>query len=195
VRLQLSNLIYHWLFPIVWIAFVVYWFISALGVKRNKKSEPATVRIAQLVCTLFAGVLMYSGWFRASWLSWRVLLQSKLTFITGGAMLVAGLGFAVSARVHLGQYWSARVALKEEHQLIRSGPYQIVRHPIYTGIITALAGTAVAIGQLQSFIGVALFAAIYYFKSRREERFLVKEFGDDYVRYRMEVPALVPLLV
>jgi protein-S-isoprenylcysteine O-methyltransferase Ste14 len=188
------NQIYHWLFPLAWIAFFTYWLVSAAAVRKIRISDPWAVRIVQLFFTALAIALMASPRFDVGVLTGRFWPLNRIAFFTGAALLLAGLAFAVWARVHLGQFWSARVALKEGHQLIRTGPYSLVRHPIYTGILTAVAGTAVAMGQLRGAIAFVLLAIVHFLKSRREERLLMTELGGEYTRYRNEVPALVPFL-
>jgi protein-S-isoprenylcysteine O-methyltransferase Ste14 len=187
------NLIYHWLFPGVWMAFSVYWFGAALWVKRIQRGEPGHKRIFRLILTTLCAGLLISPRFGHGPLGWTILPQSRITFFAGAAMLLAGLGFAIWARVHLGAYWSAMVAVKEGHRLIRTGPYRLVRHPIYSGILTGLAGTAVAEGQLRGLVATALLSAIYYRKSQDEESLLSAEFPDEYPAYRREVGALIPV--
>jgi protein-S-isoprenylcysteine O-methyltransferase Ste14 len=186
------KLFYQWFFPAVWMAFAAYWIISAGWVKKTKESEPRSARIIHLTLSTFAFVLVFAPWFRVGPLGWKLLPPGRIAFLAGAAVLVAGLGFAVWARLHLGQNWSATVTLKEGHRLIQTGPYALVRHPIYTGIIAGLAGTATASGELRGAIAVALLVIVYRFKSRREERLMVKEFGEEYVQYQKEVGALVP---
>lgn len=188
------RLIYHWLFPGVWMAFVAYWWISARWVKKIKKSEPRIVWVIRQAFSYAAIVLIAAPWSGVGNLGTQWLPHTRTTFYAGAALLIAGLGFAVWARLHLGRYWSATVSLKEEHRLIRSGPYRLARHPIYTGLIVGFAGTAVAIGEPRAFVGTAMLGVIYYLKSRREERFLIGEFGEEYLQYRQEVKALVPFL-
>ena len=123
----------------------------------------------------------------------RILPNLPVVFWGGVGLLVAGLGLAVWARLHLGRYWSGTITLKEGHRLIRSGPYAMVRHPIYTGIITAMVGTAITVGTVSGTLGVLLLLAAYLLKIRREERFLACEFGEEYARYRKDVNSLFPL--
>ena len=184
------NLIH--LFPSAWTAFAIYWVVSAGRVKRTKESEPRSARFGHVSLTVLAFALVFWPGFRVGALGWQLLPPSRITYVAGAALLVAGLAFAVWARVHLGRNWSGTVTLKEGHQLIRTGPYALVRHPIYTGIITGLAGTAVAQGQFRGAIAVALMVGVFRLKSRREELLMIKEFGDEYARYRNEVGALVP---
>jgi protein-S-isoprenylcysteine O-methyltransferase len=86
------------------------------------------------------------------------------------------------------------VTLKEDHTLVQSGPYRIVRHPIYTGLLFALLGTAIALGELRCFLGVLLAAIAWKIKSMSEETLMVQQFGDQYARYREQVKGLVPYL-
>jgi protein-S-isoprenylcysteine O-methyltransferase len=102
--------------------------------------------------------------------------------------------FAGWARLFLGGNWSSNVTLKQNHTLVQSGPYRIVRHPIYTGLLVALLGTAIALGELRCFLGVLLAAIAWKIKSVGEETLMVQQFGDQYARYREQVKGLVPYL-
>lgn len=112
----------------------------------------------------------------------------------GAGLTALGLGFAAWARAHLGRFWSSAVALKEGHVLVRTGPYRMTRHPIYTGLIAAAAGTALVRGTAGAALGAALLALGLVLKLRREERLLLRHFGPAYETYRREVPCLVPHL-
>jgi protein-S-isoprenylcysteine O-methyltransferase len=94
----------------------------------------------------------------------------------------------------LGGNWSASVTVKQDHRLVRRGPYTIVRHPIYTGLLLALLGTAVALGELRGLLGVVVAFAAWRAKSRMEEAFMRQEFGLEYATYQGEVKALVPFI-
>ena len=115
--------------------------------------------------------------------------------IAGVLVTVAGLLFAVWARVHLGKNWSGRPMIKVGHQLIRSGPYQYVRNPIYTGILVGLIGTAMVIGYWIVVFAVGVGFVAFLGKIREEEKLLLETFGEEYVRYRREVKALIPFIV
>ena len=107
-------------------------------------------------------------------------------------LLAAGLAFSVWARVHLGTNWSGEVTVKQGHELIRSGPYAWVRHPIYTGLILALLGTAVTTNRVAAVLGMAIIVASFVLKLRAEEVFMRETFPGEYERYAAAVPALVP---
>ena len=105
---------------------------------------------------------------------------------------VAGLAFAWWARIHLGTLWSGRVTRKAGHRVVDTGPYGIVRHPIYTGLIAAMLATALLRPGPFGIAGIALIALSFVIKYRLEERFLMEELGPEYAAYRKRVPALVP---
>ena len=178
----------------LWVAWALYWFVSALGAKTTVRRETLRSRSVYVVLGIIGGLLI--GWpgRAAGWLAERLWPRSPTSWWIGVALLCAGLAFAVWARVVLGRNWSGSVTVKEGHELIRSGPYGYVRHPIYTGLITALLGTAVTIGMVRTFLGVALIIAAFLRKMRTEERFMRETFPDEYQRYSAEVPALVPFM-
>ena len=107
-------------------------------------------------------------------------------WLIGLALTAVGVGIAIWARLSLGANWSGTVTLKSGHELIRAGLYRWIRHPIYTGILVGMVGSAVIVGRLRGWLGVLLVLASFYFKARREERFLKQEFGsgfDDHARH------------
>jgi len=189
------QLIYNWLFPVAWWSFVACWTISALWVKRVKVMEPLVPRITHLLLTTFSLLILAFHNFFPRQVDWKLWPQNEFTFSSGAGVTLAGLGFAVWARIHLGRFWSGAITLKEGHRLIRSGPYQFVRNPIYTGFLTGVAGTAIALGRVSGLAALALLFAVYYWKVRREERLLATEFGEEYAAYCREVPALLPFKI
>jgi len=141
-----------------------------------------------------AYVLIVNGALGWNWLNQRVVPAGRTSTAAGYGLLLAGMVFAGWARLFLGGNWSSNVTLKQDHTLVRSGPYRIVRHPIYTGLLVALLGTAIALGELRCFLGVLLSAIAWKIKSISEETLMVQEFGDQYARYREQVKGLVPYL-
>ena len=101
---------------------------------------------------------------------------------------------AIWARFVLGRNWSGTVTVKQDHELVRSGPYALVRHPIYSGLLLAFLGTAVARGDLAALLGVALAAATLHFKTATEESFMTEQFGAGYMEYKREVKSLIPFV-
>ena len=110
------------------------------------------------------------------------------------AMQVAGLGLTVWARRHLGRYWSAVIALKDGHRVVQSGPYGVIRHPIYAGLILALLGTAICLGSAQRFLALGFLLFSFLRKLVLEEAWLCEHLGAEYRGYRSRVKALVPFV-
>ena len=125
-------------------------------------------------------------------LGWRLLPDAAAIEWIGAALTLAGLAFAVWARFYLGRNWSGSVTVKQGHQLIRSGPYAMVRHPMYSGLTLAVLGAAIAIGQVKGLAGFLIVLLAWKQKSLIEERFMIEQFGAEYQRYRREVKWLIP---
>jgi len=112
----------------------------------------------------------------------------------GLALTAVGLAFSVWARLCIGKNWSARIELKQGHQLIRKGPYAIVRHPIYLGFMMATLGTAIVFAEWSGLLAFALIVAAWGYKARLEESAMTEQFGSEYEQYRRKVKALIPFV-
>ncbi len=185
------NEFFRWYFPILWWSWAAYWFISSFSVRVAKRVAPPSERLAYFAEVLVSCALIAWNNVNWGWLGAWILPPSQAQFVVGAAIATAGLGFSVWARVHLGEYWSGNVTLKEGHRLIRSGPYALVRHPIYTGILGGMVGSAVALDQVRGVLAVALLTFSFVRKLRHEEKWLTEEFGEEYLRYKREVRALL----
>ncbi len=190
----MSLTYFHNTLVTIWTVFWVAWILPAVFGKRTIRRQSSGSRILQIVLLVVAYVLIVNG--RLGWdlLNLRVVPAGASSLWSGYGLLMAGMLFAGWARIFLGGNWSSSVTLKQDHTLIRSGPYRIVRHPIYTGLLVALLGTAIVLGELRCFIGVILAAVAWKMKSINEEALMVEEFGDQYTRYRLQVKGLVPYL-
>ena len=186
---------YEAFFPVVWIVFVLYWQIKAADTKTTQRIEPAGSRILRIFIFLIAIALLSIPRIPLPWLYVQLWPQGYWPFWLGAAITVAGLLFAVWARVHLGRNWSRSVTIKEGHELITTGPYGVVRHPIYTGILTGFLGTAIAISQVRGFIVVVLVFFAFWLKFRMEEKWMRSQFGETYAAYARQTAALVPYLL
>jgi protein-S-isoprenylcysteine O-methyltransferase Ste14 len=113
----------------------------------------------------------------------------------GVAFVGAGIVLAIWARTILGRNWSGVAVVKAGHDHITGGPYQIVRHPIYTGILMAVLGTAVVRGTLHAMLAFPICLLSYWLKLQTEEDMLIRQFGHNYLQYRRRVKALIPYLL
>jgi len=175
-----------------WYALLIYWALSALRLKRIKVSEEPGGRLWHILIMVLVFTLLYSDRFAFGPLGWRFVPESALVWAPGIVLTYLGAGLAIWARYSLGQYWSGRVTLKEDHQLIRVGPYAYVRHPIYSGLLLAMAGTAFVIGEWRGVIAVLLAVVELSRKAAKEEALLATEFGDQYREYRRQAGFLTP---
>lgn len=185
---------YEYFFTVAWIAFVLYWVIKAVGTKTTQRLEPLASRILRACTFVIAVVLFATTRVPLHWLYLQIWPQGFWSFWVGAGVMLAGVFFAVWAREHLGRNWSGSVTIKQGHELITSGPYAVVRHPIYTGILAGLLGTAIALGQVRGFIAVGLFFLGYWGKLRIEEQWMRSEFGETYAAYTRRTAALVPYI-
>jgi protein-S-isoprenylcysteine O-methyltransferase len=179
----------------LWLAFVAIWVIGAAKIKRAERRVAGWPRWVQIGLTAAGAVLLFDPAMDAGILGFRCLPLSAVFGGLGGAITASGLAFAVWARFVLGRNWSSQITLKQEHELIQSGPYRLVRHPIYSGILLALLGTAIYIGELRGFIAFPLFAAGWRLKARVEESLMLEHFGEQYRDYQRKVKAIVPFVV
>jgi protein-S-isoprenylcysteine O-methyltransferase Ste14 len=177
---------------IPWYVFAAYWLVSAVRVKRTKAREKSADRIITVVVVIVAYELLFARWLRIGVLGMRFVPQEAWVAYVGIAITCMGTAISIWARYCLGEYWSARVTLKEGHQLIRTGPYAFVRHPIYTGMLLATIGTALVVGEWRCVLAILLLIAAHSRKAIREERMLTLEFGDAYSSYRQSTGFLFP---
>ena len=186
---------YKSFFTVVWIVFFVYWQIKAINTKTTQRLEPASSRILRVFIFVIAIALLLPIRIPLPWLYLQLWPTGFWPFWLGAAITIAGLLFAVWARMHLGRNWSRAVTIKQDHELITNGPYALVRHPIYTGILTGLLGTAIAISEVRGFIVVVLFFLAFWMKLRMEEQWMRSQFGEAYDIYAHRTAALVPYLL
>jgi protein-S-isoprenylcysteine O-methyltransferase Ste14 len=174
-----------------WAVFALVWLIGALRTKQTLRTTPAVERAIVLPILLLGFFLALSNWF-PSGLAIRALPPSAGMRAIGAALTLLGCLFAIWARLALGTNWSGRPTVKTGHELITTGPYAWARHPIYTGILAAAIGTALADLQWRRVLGVAVIAAAIALKMRTEEKLMMQTFPDAYPPYRKRVKALIP---
>ncbi|MBN9346662.1 MAG: isoprenylcysteine carboxylmethyltransferase family protein [Devosia sp.] len=183
-------MIYSLPFGVLWPAWALSWVVAARWASPVAARPRAQQEWGYWALVAAGAVLMaanfWTGTGRMEWLPFGTTEQ--ILFV----LAVAGLGVTWWARLHLGVLWSGRVTRKEHHRIIKTGPYAIVRHPIYAGISLALIATALLRPGWAGLVGAALIIASFVIKYRLEERFLMQELGPEYAHYRKEVAALVP---
>ena len=186
------QFVYSQLILALWLLWCVYWFVASVRSKPTMRQESFASSALHRVPLLLAVALFLAHPSGAGWLSARFLPRSEALFWLGAVMVAAGLGWSVLARIYLGGNWSSGVTVKQDHELICTGPYRWTRHPIYTGLLAAFAGSAIALGEWRGVIALALALAAFLRKRTVEERFMMAQFPAAYSPYRAEVPALVP---
>lgn len=186
----------HWI-AYAWLVLFIIWILASVLSKRTAHAQTSTSRLFQAGLT-FLGIMLifnFNNWFANGWLTTRII-PLEPPYVLGGAILtLAGIFFSLWARAILGTNWSAAVTIKQNHELVRRGPYQIVRHPIYTGFLLGLLGTSFVYGFTRCFIGVLVVGFAFWLKSQTEEQFMVQQFGQQYLDYRRQVRALIPYLL
>jgi protein-S-isoprenylcysteine O-methyltransferase Ste14 len=179
--------------PLLWLAWLVYWAVSARGVKPAKWHESLGSQLKWRAPLIVAGIILAAPRWMPRMLTRRFLPVSGVLPPIGAILVAAGLGLAVWARRHLGRNWSAQVQVKEDHALVRTGPYRQVRHPIYTGILLAFLGMSLAIGEWRGVVALLFATVSFAMKAKVEERRMLDEFPE-YAGYRQESSALIPFV-
>ena len=178
----------------LWLTFFVLWMVAALFTKRSVERISWQRGLRYGIPVVLGCYLMFSLKIDVPWLQHRLFSRSDSLDITAILITITGMLFAVWARIFLGRNWSSAPMIREQHELIRSGPYRLVRHPIYTGILLAMVGTFLANGKVRGLLAVLLVWLGWTIKSRMEEEFMVRTFGARYEEYRRTTGALVPKL-
>jgi protein-S-isoprenylcysteine O-methyltransferase Ste14 len=177
-----------------WLFFLGYWLWSARRLKPSTRAEPALPRFFKYWLPIILAILLMwpNAWLDGTVLGRRILPDTYALALLGLLLIVAGVLFACWARYILGSNWSSEVQLKQDHELIERGPYRYVRHPIYTGILLALLGTVVLLGEWRALLGFVIMFVSFWRKLRLEETWLGEHFGPVYADYIRRVKALIP---
>jgi protein-S-isoprenylcysteine O-methyltransferase Ste14 len=171
---------------IAWIVFWIYWLTSAASSKESVSGGWRT----RLTGVSAVGVFLIAGVLGRGSLTTHNLILAVL----GTVLFACGIGLAVWARLHLGSNWGMPTSQRVEPELVTSGPYRFVRHPIYTGLLTAMLGTAL-VDSLTGLIVVAVLVAYFYYCGTVEERNLTATFPEAYPQYRSTTKMLIPFLL
>jgi protein-S-isoprenylcysteine O-methyltransferase Ste14 len=177
-------------FAVGWGAFWLYWLLAAVSAKRGRIAWGPELRIRVVIVGLIVvlvrvGALRDRGPGHVATEPWRAAV--------GLVLFAAGLAFAIWARVHIGRNWGTPMTQKSEPELVTTGPYHLVRHPIYSGIILAGIGTAVALNWIW-LIPFALAAVYFVYAATVEERYLTRRLPLEYPAYKRSTKMLVPFV-
>jgi protein-S-isoprenylcysteine O-methyltransferase Ste14 len=174
-------------FAVGWAAFWLYWLVAAFSMKRGRVLWSRELRI-RVVIAVAVILLIRLGALRG-----RGVHSDPLRAGIGLVLFALGLGFAIWARRHIGRNWGTPMTQKDEPELVTSGPYHLVRHPIYSGILVAGLGTAVALSWL--WLTAVVLAGVYFiYSALAEERYLTDRFPDDYPVYKRSTKMLAPFI-
>jgi len=179
---------------VLWGVWFAAWLLASRATAKTVARQPLASRVFHSAPIAVGAALLFFGWGRFGILERTLFRPSSWIGWLGVAVIALGLAWAGWARIHLGRMWSASVTLKADHTIIRSGPYALTRHPIYTGLLCALLGTLVVRDSFGALLGLALCTVGFLLKIRQEEQLLTSHFGDAYRTYRAEVPSLIPFL-
>ena len=184
-----------WAMKAMWLGWTVYWAGAARRAKATRWQESPWVQLGEGVFMLTAIFLMGARGLLPAALLTRLWPESVAMAMValGTGLTAAGLAFAIWARFHLGTNWSGKITLKDDHALIRSGPYGVVRHPIYSGVLLALFGTIVAVGELRGVFAFVLVLAVFLRRTRAEEA-QMRGLFPEYAAYARATPALIPFV-
>jgi protein-S-isoprenylcysteine O-methyltransferase Ste14 len=178
----------------LWFLLAVVWLFGLLTTKPDARTQSLSSRVLEIGLGSLAFSLVFTDYFRSGWTALSFAPTSNITGAVGLFLVLIGVSFAIWARLQLGGNWSAAVTVKQGHTLIRQGPYTVVRHPIYSGLLLSLLGVAVIVGEVRGLLGVGVFFLALWIKSSMEERFMLEEFGAEYRNYQQRVKALVPYI-
>ena len=178
----------------LWMVWLVGWLLAAGWTARTVAHQSPASHLAHSVFVWLGAALLFFHLTIGAPFQVNLLPDSAWIGWVGVVLVFLGLAFAGWARYFLGRLWSGAVTLKAGHVIVRSGPYAMTRHPIYTGLLLALIGTALVRGTIASLLGVVSIVIGIVLKIRQEESLLIGHFGEGYRAYLLQVPALVPRL-
>jgi protein-S-isoprenylcysteine O-methyltransferase Ste14 len=183
----------HLLLDFCWVVLMVVWGVGARRASPAVRRQSIASRLAHLLplgvcCFLLFGIGSFSLVAR------RFVPDTARVGWIGVAIATTGIAFAIGARLFLGRNWSGMVTVKKDHRLIRQGPYAVVRHPIYSGILLGLVGTAIVIGEVRGLIALAFAVLGFRLQSLQEERFMEDEFDGEYREYQKRVKGIIPFV-
>ena len=178
-----------------WGAFCVVWLLAALFTKRTVYHESGARRMRYIIPIVFGWFLVFRGSRLPPPFNIHIIPQTDAILVAAAILCLCGLGFCFWARAVLGRNWSGTITLKENHELIVRGPYRLVRHPIYTGLLAMVIATAIQQGHIAGMIGLILIFVSLWIKLNNEEEVMRTQFPDQYAAYRERVKRIIPFVL
>jgi protein-S-isoprenylcysteine O-methyltransferase Ste14 len=177
----------------LWLLFVAYWAVAAVGAKRSasRRRWPWEIGLRLVVMLLTVALLQSRSLRQFLAQIQRSASHSDILGWTGVALCLLGFGLAINARRHLGRNWGMPMSRKEQPELVTSGPYALIRHPIYTGLILAMLGSAIGVSVFWAVLLVPV-SAYFIYSARREETVMLQLFQEQYAAYRARTGMLAP---
>lgn len=171
-----------------WLVMIVYWIITA----RSNSQTPIGSEVIPLCKLVFSALITYLPLALGGWSAKGLFSNNLVTSLAGVCLCAAGVSIAIWARHILGRYWSGKVVVQQEHHLVVDGPYRVIRHPIYLGVLLAMLGVSLILGYVFSFTYFVFCVFGLIRKSKQEEELLVSQFPGEYEQYRKNTKALIP---
>jgi protein-S-isoprenylcysteine O-methyltransferase Ste14 len=175
-----------------WLELGIYWLLTSRNSKENAVNEKSGIRMFRHAILALVLILLLTDWPGSGILHHRFIPEYRALAWVGAALIFTGVQLAIWARYKLGGNWSDKVVLKVDHELIQTGPYRYLRHPIYTGVILAVAGTALTVGQWRGIVALVLLTANYFVKAAREEKILASNFGAAFANHKRRTAFFLP---
>jgi protein-S-isoprenylcysteine O-methyltransferase Ste14 len=184
--------IFRYLISIFWLIWLAYWIASSFG---NKPAVYQTNWLWRFSALLVVVVIIALWWTFPNFFDRRLLPRSFSKALVGTILCGIGVAFSIWARAILGRNWSSNPTIKEGHELVQTGPYRLVRHPIYTGILVAVFGTSLASAKVGDLVLILTITIMLIVKLRIEESLMQQQFAEKYTEYRSRTKALIPFIL
>jgi protein-S-isoprenylcysteine O-methyltransferase Ste14 len=178
-----------------WGLFIVVWLLAAIFTKRAVYRESGAQRLRYMIPLVIGCYLLFRGYRLPYPFNVRIIPHTNAMLAAAAILCICGLGFCFWARAVLGRNWSGSVTLKENHELIVRGPYRLVRHPIYTGLLAMVIATLIQQGHIAGVIGLILIFVSFWTKLSNEEKVMRKQFPDQYAAYRQRAKRIIPFVL
>ena len=178
-----------------WGVFIVVWLLAAIFSKRTIYREDRAQRLRYVIPIVIGWYLVIRGYRVAYPFNVRIIPHADIILLAAALLCICGVTFCFWARATLGSNWSGTVTLKEDHELIVRGPYQLVRHPIYTGLLAMVTATMMQQGRLAGIFGLILVFAGLWMKTNNEEELMGQQFPEQYGAYQSRVKRIIPFVL